>query len=138
MNPRHLPISILVFSGLLAWCLFESVRAPQTVAAQGLAIRVGGGYDSLAPEQQALVREWHEEFAKITGNRIDPKAGYDNLRLSLRTTFDAVTHALLQTKLTDSRGKSLGNALSLVKLSEAVHGEVPNTNGGLDAPTGSA
>jgi hypothetical protein len=97
--------------------------------AQGIGFRVGGSFDGVAPEQQELVRKWHEEYEKIAGNHIDPKTGYDNLKLSVRTTFEAVTHALLQTKLTDSRGRSLGNALSLVKLVESVHGQIPQTRG---------
>src|ERR1700722_8495439 len=94
-----------------------------------LKLIVGGDYNGLAPEQQELVRQWHEEYEKITGNKIDPKASYDSLNLSTRTTFEAVTHALLHTNLTDSQGNSLGNGLSLVKLVESVHGQIPKTRG---------
>lgn len=110
---------------LLLSCLMSSQLAGQ----ENVAIRFGGGYDSLSPEQQALVRDWHQEYASITGNRIDAKTGYDNLKVSVRTTFDAVTNALQQTKLTDAEGNSLGTALGLVKLVESVHGEVPHTRG---------
>jgi hypothetical protein len=93
-------------------------------------LRFGGGYDSLSPEQQELVRKWHGEYEAITGRQIDPKISYDNLALSTRTTFDAVTHALLGTKLTDgSTGQSLGNALDLVNLVESVHGEINKARG---------
>jgi len=130
MNPKSLLMPILGTSCVLAGCLLEFALAPAKLSAQGgLAIRVGGAYDHLAPEQQALVRAWHEEYARITGKKVDPKDGYDSLKLSVRTTFGAVTHALLQTELTDSDGKPLGNALSLVKLVESVHGEIPKTRG---------
>ena len=89
----------------------------------------GGSYDKLAPQQQELVRRWFAEYKKITGKEVDPEQGYDSLSLSARTTLEAVTHALLKTNLSDSNGKPLGNALSLVKLVESVHGEIPNTRG---------
>jgi hypothetical protein len=93
-------------------------------------LRFGGGYDSLQPQQQDLVRKWHGEYEAITGRQIDPKLSYDNLALSTRTTFDAVTHALLRTKLTDgSTGASLGDALQVVKLVESVHGEINRARG---------
>ena len=113
---------------ILSFWIATSFAKPM-VAAQGTGLRVGGSFDDLAPEQQELVRRWHEEYAKITGNRVEPKTGYDSLKLSIRTTFEADTHALLRTKLTDAEGRSLGNALSLVKLVESVHGEIPQTRG---------
>jgi len=101
----------------------------QAEAQEALIVRLGGGYDSLNPEQKTLVNSWHAEYTTITGTKIDPKDGYDNLKPSVRTTFEAVTNALQMTALTDSSGKPLGNALSLVKLVESVHGEVPQTRG---------
>lgn len=47
----------------------------------------------------------------------------------MRTTFEAVTHALLTTKLTSKSGKSLGNALDLVDVVEEVSGEFPGKRG---------
>lgn len=112
------------------YCLYAIVLLPTILIGQDYpTIRFGGGYEDLTAEQQTLVRDWHEEYAKVTGNRIDPKAGYDNLKLSVRSTFEAVTNALLKTELTDSEGKPLGTALSLVKLVESVHGEIPQTRG---------
>jgi hypothetical protein len=114
---------------IFAATLFSS---HSTVSAQdglGFKVRVGGSYDELDSEQQVLVRKWHEEYEKVTGNKIDPKVSYDNLNLSVRTTFEAVTNALLRTNLTDSDGKSLGNALGIVKLVESVHGQIPQTRG---------
>jgi hypothetical protein len=51
-------------------------------AQESLKFRVGGGFDDLSAEQQALVRDWFEECAKITHNTIDPKAGYGDLKLT--------------------------------------------------------
>ena len=89
----------------------------------------GGGYNALAPQQRELVNQWFSEYAKITGKQFDPKTSYDTISPSVRTTFEAVTHALMNSRLTDSQGQSLGNALSLIKLVESVHGEIPHTRG---------
>lgn len=89
----------------------------------------GGSYKSLAPQQQELVNKWFAEYEKITGNQLDPETSYDTLRPSVRTTFEAVTHALMKSRLTAPNGESLGNALSLVKLVESVHGEIPSARG---------
>jgi hypothetical protein len=109
--------------------LFQSSTTVSAQQGGGLKLRVGGSFDGLEPEQQELVRKWHEEYEKVTGNHVDAKISYDNLNLSVRTTFEAVTHALLHTQLTDSGGKALGNALSLVSLVESVHGQIPQTRG---------
>jgi hypothetical protein len=115
--------------GFFAVSLFRSTPTSSAQVGNGLKLRVGGSYDGLAPEQQDLVRKWHEEYEKVTGNHIDPKVSYDSLNLSVRTTFEAVTNALLSTQLADTDGNSLGNALSLVKLVESVHGQIPQTRG---------
>ncbi len=58
-----------------------------------------------------------------------PKQAYDSARLSVRTTFDAVTHALLNAKMTDSQGKSLGRAIDLVNAVDQVMGEESGAGG---------
>ena len=50
-------------------------------------------------------------------------------RQSVRSTFDAVTHALWNTKLTGPDGKSLGTALDLIDAVEDIAGEVPEARG---------
>src|SRR5689334_19707662 len=91
--------------------------------------RFGGRYDRLLPEQQKLVEAWIVEYSRITGQSFDTESIYDSLPLSTRSTFEAVTHALLRTKLTADDGSSLGTGLDLVQLVEAVHGQIPNTRG---------
>ena len=59
-----------------------------------------------------------------------PAPFYDEIvSLSSKTTFDAVTHALMTTQLTDAAGTGLGDALALVERVEAVRGEVPGARG---------
>ena len=69
--------------------------------------RFGGAYTALASGQQRLVADWVSRFNEVTGLESEPGAFYDELvKLSTKTTFDAVTHALMETTLYES-GASL-------------------------------
>src|SRR6185312_16581583 len=89
-----------------------------------------GTYAELKPAQKQLIDEWYAEYNRMTNDHSDP-AEYDTLSLSTRTTFEAVTHALMTTKLTDKTGKSIGDALDLVQAIEAINGKVPQARGDL-------
>ena len=99
---------------------YGQARAPESF---------GGKFDTLRPEQQRLVAGWVAEYNRITGKALAPAEAYDTMSPSTRTTFEAVTHALLTTKLTAENGKSLGTGLDLIQLVEAVHGEIKDTRG---------
>jgi hypothetical protein len=77
----------------------------------------------LRPEQKHLIDDSVRRHNQTTGSRFEPEQVYDGARMSLRTTFDAVTHALLTTKLTDNKGQSLGRAIDLVAAVDDVMGE---------------
>jgi len=67
---------------------------------------------------------------QVTGQRLDARSFYDEvLPLSTKTTFEAVTHALMTSALTDGSGQTFGDALSLVERIDTVKGEVPGTAG---------
>lgn len=89
-----------------------------------------GTYSELKPEQKKLIDEWYAEYNRLTHEQSSPTE-YDQLSLSTRTTFEAVTHALMTTNLTDKGGKSMGNALELVQSIEAINGKVPRARGDL-------
>jgi hypothetical protein len=90
-------------------------------------LRFGGAYSGLDTRRQALVNDWVARFVKTTGQRLAPEPFYDELlSVSTKTTFDAVTHALMTIQLTDAQGASLGDALALVERVESVRGEVTN------------
>ena len=75
----------------------------------------GSTYASLRPPQKRLVDDWFMRLSAVVQKPVNPAEGYENLPLSTRTTFNAVTHALLMTKLTDDSGKSLADsAIDLV------------------------
>ncbi len=90
----------------------------------------GGDYASLNPQQQRLVNDWIRRFNQVSGQEVEPELFFNRyLKLSTKTTFDAVTHALMTTNLTDESGRSLGTALDLIKELETVRGKVKGERG---------
>jgi hypothetical protein len=76
-----------------------------------------------------LVGEFVGRYNQATGKELVPQHAYDSARLSVRTTFDAVTHALLHANMTDNTGKSLGHAIDLVEAIDEVMGEETGVGG---------
>lgn len=89
----------------------------------------GKSYATLRPEQKKLVDDFVRRYNTTTGSKSTPEQAYDGARMSVRTTFDAVTHALATTKLTNQQGKSLGPAIDLVDALEDVAGEEKGVGG---------
>ncbi len=89
----------------------------------------GANYASLKPEQKALVDDWIRRFNATVNKQVDPEKAYDNLPASTKTTFNAVTHALLSTQLTDESGKELGSAFQIIDKLDTVRGEKPAARG---------
>ena len=105
-----------------------AVLAVEILMAQQPPQRFGGAYSDLDTRRQQLVGDWVARFAKVTGQSLDARSFYDDvLRLSTKTTFDAVTHALLTTPLTDASGQKFGDGLSLIERVDTVKGEVSGT-----------
>ncbi len=90
---------------------------------------IGKSYSKLLPEQKSLVDDYIRHYNQTTGSKLVPQEAYDNARLSVRTTFDAVTHALLKAKLTDGNRKNLGCAIDLVDAVDEVMGEESTAGG---------
>src|SRR5215831_360815 len=89
-----------------------------------------GTYEELSPTQRRLIDEWYAEYNRMTHDNSQP-TDYNQFSMSTRTTFEAVTHALMTTQLTDKSGKSMGSALDLVESIEAINGKVPRARGDL-------
>lgn len=90
----------------------------------------GGDYAALSDVQKALVVDLFARFTRITGKAVDPEESYNGVRLSVRTTFEAVTHALSTSRLTDAAsGEPLGTALDLIDHLEDVRGRVEGASG---------
>jgi hypothetical protein len=60
---------------------------------------------------------------------MSPEERFRALTLSEQTTFDAITHALLHSTLTDAAGQPLGKALDLVTGLERIAGEQAGRSG---------
>ena len=117
------------FRSITAFVVFL-VLAIQTGSAQEPASQLGGTYSDLDARRRQLVDNWVARFVKTTGQQVEAGPFYDDvLSVSAKTTFDAVTHALLATTLTDQSGASLGDALALVDQVETVRGEVTGAPG---------
>jgi hypothetical protein len=101
--------------------------APQKQASSQRAF--GESYATLLPEQKRLLDDFVRRYNQTTGNKLVPEQAYDGARVSVRTTFDAVTHALLSTKMTNEKGQSLGLAIDLVDAMDQVLGEEAGAGG---------
>jgi len=89
-----------------------------------------GRYTELQAQQKRLVDDWFGRFSKTTEKPVDPAEGYDNLPLSVKTTYNAVTHALLHTGMTDSSGNALGEtAIGIIDKIDGVAGKIPGAGG---------
>jgi len=102
---------------------------PGSQQAQGESHSFGGTFKTLQSPQQRLMVEWVRRFNSTANQNVDAEKAYDAARLSMRTTFDAVTHALMNTKLTSKDGRSLGTALDLIDILDDIAGEEPGARG---------
>lgn len=117
-------------AGLIVAVSFSCATNLVVARAQQPAPQFGGAYSSLDERRQALVKDWVARFVKTTGQPLEPAAFYDDLlSLSAKTTFEAVTHALMTTRLTEASGASLGDALAIVEHVDTLRGEVADAPG---------
>lgn len=122
-------VSLALFRFLLL-LLLVLAGASQNVWAQGEEPDAfGGEYAALSPRQQELAADLYRRFSEVTGIEVAPEEAYNRARLSSRTTFEAVTHALATSELTGEDGGSLGTALDLVEHLETVHGKIKGARG---------
>ena len=80
-------------------------------------------YEDLAPRQRELFTTYVESYNAARGSRLSPEERFAQLAVSEQTTFYAVTHALLHSRLTDINGASLGLAIDRVASIERVAGQ---------------
>jgi len=129
MRTNHLVVLaaslILVASGVAA--AYEPVAMPsqdQTTDPDSFA----GAYAELTPAQQRLIDGFIATYNELEGTSLGSDA-YDNLPVSARTTFAAITNALMNTTLSDGAGQTLGTALDLVEDVDMVRGHVMGARG---------
>ncbi|MEJ2007639.1 MAG: hypothetical protein P8Z30_05675 [Acidobacteriota bacterium] len=123
---RHTPYLTISLAILLLGANFSGRAQEKTEEAAVF----GGQYSGLRPAQEKLVDDWFARFSQVVKKPVSPEEGYDNLALSVRTTFEAVTHALLRTPLTDASGKPLEkSSLGIVSKVDNVAGRKSGEGG---------
>ena len=80
-------------------------------------------YPNLDPVQRALFDKYAESYKARTGRTDSPQELFDRQTVSQQTTFDAVTHALMKSKLTAADGSDLGSPLDLIDNIDRVAGQ---------------
>ena len=117
---------------LICGCLL-ALGAIETGLAQQQPLQFGGAYAGLGERRQRLVDDWLARLKNTTGQKLEPAPFYDEiLAVSSKTTFDAVTHALMTTPLTDAAGAKLAglpDALALIEHVESISGQIPGASG---------
>jgi hypothetical protein len=86
-------------------------------------------YTDLEREQKDLFDAYAGDYSARRGRDVTPQEYFDSLTVSERTTFDAVTHALINSQLTDESGSSLGRAFDLVSGIERIAGQYYGRSG---------
>ena len=86
-------------------------------------------FTSLATEQQRLYATYATADDERRGVHMTAAEHFESQAISERTTYDAVTHALLHSRLTDAQGASLGRAFDLVAVIERVAGQYYGRSG---------
>jgi hypothetical protein len=118
-----------IFPAVLLTLLFAGFYFVTQVAAQEPKDKSSLSYNRLYEKAKKLFDQWSEEQNKTKNEKLTPAQRYQQLTLSQRTTFEAITHALFFTKLTDKSGKPMGNTLDLVSSLENIAGEVQGKRG---------
>ena len=134
MMKRMIRLVVLILFPLVATALSFPQSEPNQKATtsqepKSKALELGRSYAELRPEHVRLIDNFIRSYNATTGSALVPQQVYDDARLSIRTTFDAVTHALLNAQMTDSQGKSLGRAIDLVDAVDQVMGEESGADG---------
>src|SRR6516164_11444125 len=130
MSGRFTVTSLVAFVFLVPFAVAAAQTQPTAVQSASATPQFHGTYEELKPQQKQLIDEWYADYNKLTGDHASPTE-YNQYSLSTRTTYEAVTHALMTTQLTDQSGKPMGSALDLVDAIEAINGKVPHARGDL-------
>ena len=80
-------------------------------------------FGDLEPVQQKPLEGFTAAFNERAGRDLSTEEYFDSMSVSERTTYDAVTHALMNSTLTDEEGNDLGDALDLIEGVEKVAGQ---------------
>ena len=91
-------------------------------------------YIDLQGRQRELFEAYTKDYNEETGKSLTAQEYFDSLPISYRTTYDGVTHALMNSKLTDDDGSSLGMAIDLVERVDRIAGQYYGRSRGRAVP----
>jgi hypothetical protein len=86
-------------------------------------------YADLAARQRSLFETYVTGYNAARGSQYSPEEAFMRLTISEQTTFYGVTHALMNSSLTDERGAALGAALDLVTTVDRIAGQYAGRGG---------
>ena len=128
MTDKAASARIILLTSVLV--LVASDSALLRAQTEQAAPKIGANYSGLDERRRKLVDDWVARFNQVAGQKTNPASFYDTqLRLSTKTTFDAVTNALMSTTLTDRSGQRFGDALDIVERVNLVRGQVNGASG---------
>ena len=80
-------------------------------------------FADLSPAQRGLFDTFVKNYNSSRGTQYSSEEVFDRLTISEQTTFYGITHALMNTRLTDMQGASLGTGLDRVAAIERIAGQ---------------
>ncbi|HEU4689641.1 MAG TPA: hypothetical protein VFS23_14805 [Vicinamibacterales bacterium] len=86
-------------------------------------------FADLTPQQRVLFETYVKSYNESRGSQYTAEQSFDRLTISEQTTFYGVTHALMNSRLTDAQGASLGTALDRVEAIERIAGQYAGRGG---------
>ncbi|MGH9839027.1 MAG: hypothetical protein ACREEM_09600 [Blastocatellia bacterium] len=110
---------------LVALALVAGLKWIEPAGAQSSPL----AYSRLKGKQRVLFDQWANERNKADRTTLSPTQIYEQLTVSQRTTYEAATHALMRSKLTDRAGKPMGAAIDLIQALESIAGKEQGKRG---------
>ncbi len=80
-------------------------------------------FASLEDAQREVYAPYAEQNLEARGREMTVAEHFDSQTISERTTFDAVTHALISSDLSDENGESLGTAFDRIESIDRIAGQ---------------
>ena len=86
-------------------------------------------FADLAPAQRTIFETFVKSYNSSRNTQYTSEEVFDRLTISEQTTFYGITHALMNTRLTDMQGASLGTGLDRVAAIERIAGQYAGRSG---------
>lgn len=80
-------------------------------------------YAELDSRQKSLFDQFTQSYRAKTGTQLQPEEYFHSMAIAERTTFDAVTNAMLKSQLTSPNQNSLGIVFDLVEQLDRIAGQ---------------